>query len=179
MSQRSVIRDQVVAMLTGTTAAGANVFPSRVKPYSARNLPAIGVYLNGGGANHEDTSPRRYSRSETLVVEIVAGEMDNADDGRLDKLLDDIDDQVEAVLLADETLAGAVDDCALTGVDMTPTAVGEQVFGSCRVNFQVEYQTAAPSGEVDDFNTAHADWDVGPEPDGTLEAEDDINLQED
>lgn len=175
MHQRTVIRDKAKALLLGNTLAGDHVFRSRVKPYRRDHLPAIGVYFNGGQAGHEDSSPRIYVRREDLVVEIVAAEL--ADKG-VDELLDDLCEQVENVFLVDEELGGTVWDCELADTDLRPTREGDRVYGSARLTFRTTYPTVPLEGDADDFNELGVGWDVGPEPDGTPEAEDEINLQE-
>ncbi|MBI9079190.1 MAG: hypothetical protein JEY79_05560 [Pseudodesulfovibrio sp.] len=175
MHQRTVIRDKAKELLLDNTLAGIRVYRSRVKPYAAKKLPAIGVYLNGGPADHGGRSPRRYKREEDLVIEIVAAELVDTD---VDQFLDDLSEQVENIFLADETMSGTVWDCELTDTDLRPTKNGDRVFGSARLTFRVTYETVPTDPSADDFLEADVEWDEGPAPDGEMEAEDTIKLQE-
>ncbi len=175
MHQRTVIRDKAKALLLGKTLAGAHVYCSRVKPFSHRKLPAIGIYFNGGQADDGGRNPRRYVRTEDLVVEIVAAELA---DERVDELLDGLAEQVENIFLADETLDDTAWDCVLSDTDLRPTRAGDREFGSARIIFRVTYETVPPEGLSNDLDVVAADWDLGPVPDGQLEAQDQINLEE-
>lgn len=176
---RKQIRDAIVTALVGKTGAGERVYPSRVRPWREKLLPAMGVYLTSESADHEDSAPRAYRRRADIVVEIVAGA-----DERLDDLLDAEAQRVENALLPDPELGGLVADLEMTGTEIELDVQGDTVLGRCAVTFAATYWTEPPEPVLDDFETAGVDWDLAQPneetgqsaPDGTPEAEDIITM---
>lgn len=179
---RQLIREKVAALLLDATNAGKRVWPSRTRHFEARRLPAIGIYTLEDAATVADASPRRYDRTVTVVVEILA----TADD-ELDNVLDVLAAQVEAVLLADKTLGGVADDSAMgkTSIGFAAADEGEQPFACLAMEFEADYTTRpglVDAATLDAFKTAHFDWDLGsPDPDGpdgVIDAEDTATLEQ-
>lgn len=181
---RQLIREKVAALLKDKTNAGSRVWPSRVRHWNAHKFPAIGVYTPDENSDLADASPRRYDRTVTVLVECLA----TADEG-LDNAIDTLAAQVEAVLLADPTWGGVAGDPSSPG---TPTALmgtttgfdgeGENVTACLIMTWEADYVTRpldADPTTLDEFRTAHVDWDLAePEPDADPDAEDTITLEQ-
>lgn len=167
---RKQIRDAIVTALLTKTGAGTRVYPNRVRPWRAKNLPAIGVYTKSEEANHHDSAPRAYERRALVVVEIVA----DADD-HLDDVLDLQALLVETILLADPTMGGVADDLVLSDSSLDFLEKGDTLQGCCAITFEATYWTEQPEPTLDDFETANVEWDVAT-PDGQIEAVDTITM---
>lgn len=101
MHHRQLIRQTVVALLSGATAAGTRVFPSRARTLGRDELPALRVYTpaevgDGAVLLNGQTSGSRVQ----LNVEILAAARDGVED-----VIDDICEDAEAALDASESLA--------------------------------------------------------------------------
>lgn len=164
---RTAIRQKVAALLLNRTGAGKRVWPSRVRHFCAQRLPAIGVYTVEEDSPVDDVSPRVYKRTVTVLVEVLA----TADEG-LDDALDALASEIEAVLMADPTWGGVADDSSLEGTEIGFAAAdeGERPFAALIMRWGADYETRperADETTLDDFRTAHVDWDLGaPDPDG-------------
>lgn len=178
---RRIIREKVASLLAlGATAAGSRVWPSRGRPWLASKVPAIGVYTVEEESPTSDTSPRSYARTVTVLVELHLDAMDD----RLDDAMDDLAKQVEDILLADPTWGGVADDSALMSTTMGFDAKGEKERGMVLMVWEADYTTRpqeADPATLDDFVTAHVDWDLRPhDPDADADATDTVTLpQED
>lgn len=170
---RKLIRDQVVLALNGHTDAGLNVWASRVLPvWNGRNgleavMPSILIYTPSDRAEVFNESPREYRRSLQIAVQLhVLG----AD---VDDPLDAMAEQVEALLLEDETLGGTVSDLRLVDSEFVFSDEGEREMGAARLMFEATYYDEIDLRAEDTLAQIRAGWDLG-EPDGQFEAEDDI-----
>jgi len=170
---RTVIRKAVAALLAGKTAAGQNVYTSRVEAFGSRHLPAISIYTTDEDADTGDTSPRRYTRTPDVVVQAVF-EVDE----HLDDAMDAMSLQIEAVLLAEPTWGGVADDSVLVKSAMYLAENGRSEFGCLSLTFRAEYDTKPgllDEATLDDFATADVTYDLAPA-DGSIDAEDEIHL---
>lgn len=170
---RAVIRKAVAALLAGKTVAGPRVFTSRVKPFSSRHLPAIGVYTTDEDADPGDTSPRRYTRTPDVVVQCLF-EVDEA----LDDAMDAMALQLEAVLLPDPTWGGVAEDSVLVKSTMLFAEFGRAEYGCLELTFRAEYDSRPGllnEASLNDFATAEVTYDLA-KADGTPDAMDRISL---
>lgn len=102
MTARTQIRNAIVAALVADGSFSTRVYPGRRRSIPRASLPACCVYVEQeekelGGINQ----PYEFIRTLTIVLEIYSAET-NTDTAALDTLCLD----VEAALLADETLSG-------------------------------------------------------------------------
>ncbi len=174
---RKDIRDAVVAALTGQTAAGSKVYPTRVRPLAEGGLPCILVYAGSESVEIYQESPREYERLLTLSVEALA----KADDG-LDDVLDALALQIEHELMQDHTLGEICGDVVLKGAELTVAGEGDTLIGSCVLTYEIAYYTYAVADQeeptVSDLETIHAEWDQPDHAPGEKDAEDVIDFTE-
>ncbi len=165
MHPRAQIRAYVVALLKAANITADRVYPSRFKPFSCRDLPAIGVYALGDDPDHKDSSPRTYVREMSLVVEAVA----QVDD-KLDDELDALAEAIEDVMLIDPALGGLAWDTILGPTHLGLAESGSTQFGSARITFLVTHATTPPEPTLSDLETIAGQWDMAA-PDGVTEME--------
>lgn len=133
---RQDIRDAIVTMLSnGNTSAGTNVFSSRIKPITEANVPAINVQTFRENATLFNETKRIYRRILTVGIAVI----DRANND-LDDKLDQIADQVESIILKDETLGGVASDTKLSDTNMR-LELGDNTIGGVIISFDVEYYT--------------------------------------
>lgn len=158
LHQCKVIRDTVVALLVGKTAAESRVVASRKNAYKKNELPAISVYTLEETVDREsrNTAPRELTRD--LKVEI-AGWVFHAPDGSLvDDAMDALKLEIETVMYADPFLGGAAGDSLLEGTVWGLRNEGDVPMGLVVLTYSVTYRTLAPEApdidSLDDFITA-------------------------
>lgn len=160
MHPRQEIREKVVALLTGATDCGDNVFASRITPIRKNIRPAISVYTltEAVAESSKLTAPRELTRQLALAVEVVADATDEVDD-----ILDAIAEQIEGVIAQKDTLDNTVSDVILSGTTIEFFSEGDQPFGALQLRFDVTYYTMAPlvlDGDLDAFTEADVQFDV-------------------
>lgn len=109
---RKLIRQAVVALLTGATAAGARVYGTRVDPLK-KTLPAISVYTLTEEIDQDataGTAPRELVRN--VQLEIV-GFVAHTDAVSVDDAMDDLAEQIEAAMDVDPYLGVLAGDSML------------------------------------------------------------------
>lgn len=161
--QRKLIRDHAVSMLMGQTAAGSKVFANRVRPLISNGwldrLPAIVIYTLDESSEIFNAAPREYMRTVQLMVEIQARAEESLDD-----VLDAIADDVERILLRDDTLGGTVNDLRYAQTRMALREDGENLIGACLIQFDAEYLDERPDDEfnatLDDLNTVTTQYSL-------------------
>lgn len=112
--QRKLIRHAVVALLTGTTLAGARVYGTRVDPLK-RALPAISVYTLNDPVDESASSDREQMHELELEI---AGWVAHTDAVPADDAMDDLAEQIEALMLADPYLGRTAGEVRLAGTTM-------------------------------------------------------------
>lgn len=168
---RKQIRSAVTTRLRdAATAAADRVFPTRAISLDLPGLPALAVYTARESISLFGEAPREYKRQLEVVVECFCTADQASDDA-----VDDLATQVEAAMAGFEY---AEDKRALlTGVEgPIVDAEGAQPIGSVRLTYTVDYYTTPDVPAEEDFTSAALSWDLGPEPDAAIEAEDTINL---
>ena len=179
---RKEIRHITVELLLGNTAAGNNVFASRIIPNKLESLPVINVYTNNELADTSSEAPLSHKRTMDLVCEIITANAVN--DGFATDQADEIAEQVENIIFKQEAdknskLGCIVDGITLGGVTFEYESNGEASVNSCRISFNVAYNKIAVTEEADnttDLDRMGIDWDVGTASDPDPEAQDLIEL---
>lgn len=132
----------VVAALEGQTLAGARVHHGRAEPDSVATPrgPFLLVYARSEESRTVsfDDDADRQQRALTLAIEAVATSA--SDD---DATLDQLSLEIERAMVADVTLGGLAVSVELARTDLNARADGESRTGRARLEFTVEYHTAA------------------------------------
>lgn len=181
--QRKLIRQATVALLkAANTAAGARVQGTRVEPSRSRDLPAISVYTLGDETDmeiSEQSAPRELTRDLNLeIVAIVA----HADSYPADDAMDDIAEQIEAVMDQNRYLSGTAAESILTGTVMEVAEAdgkSDPLVGFVALTYKVKFRTDAtlPDAKPADFTDINATTTIqGGVPD-TAPAVDNFNPQ--
>jgi hypothetical protein len=144
MHQRKVIRDAVVAALTGTTDAGARVKATRVEPNRAAGLPALAIYTPTDETSEDsiETAPRELLSHVTLkvtgwVLDTAALPADDA--------MDALAEQVEAAMDVDRYFGGACGGKRGSVRISTETGVlddGDPLVGVVTITYQADYYSS-------------------------------------
>lgn len=184
--QRKLIRHKVTEILKAAqTDCGEKWHPSRARGLWPNELPAGMVYtLDEEVTGAKETAPRELKRSVSLSIEFARkGESEQGapelfGGATLDDQMDDLAEQIEQALFADDTLGGLAADCYLTRTMFGIEIDGEEVSMTGRMTFTVEYYTYAPAfAYLDDFVTARQEYDIAAEEtDGTVDAADTTTL---
>jgi len=103
--RRQTIREAVVAAITGLTVTEGRVYTGRVYPSGADNLPGLNV-TTPNDQREEDFPANRAAQVRVLTV-LIEARVKPADGVAipLDQI-DDIEEDVQAALMADPTLGG-------------------------------------------------------------------------
>jgi len=174
VAERALIRQNLVALLLGQTAAGQRVSSSRARAVWRQGLPAILVYsLREEWAEHAQ-SPRIYRVATTVALELFVEETAT---GPADDQLDALGAEVLAVLFRYPSLG--LDDCELRPATYDADfGSGKKRIGAGRITCEVVHYVEAPEGDpalVGDFLTAHFEHRLQPD-DGQVDAVDDVTL---
>lgn len=140
---RQQLRAAATAALTNQTAAGARVFPSRVYPLAAADLPALLIYTTVEASEEGSIdSPRRLIRTTQLHVRIRAKAAVGVDD-----VLDAIAVDVEKRMASDPSFGGLAKNSILTGSTAAFTGQGDDEVGELTLDYAVELHTAEDDPE--------------------------------
>lgn len=136
---RKIIRDAVVSRLTGLSATGARVYPTRTYPVDVDSLPALCVYTLSEESSVDSLGTNRgLSRRLDLIVEAVARV-----NATLDDTLDAIALEIETAIAADPTLGGLAKDCTLASTRIAVRGEAEKETGAAVLTYSVTYRTPA------------------------------------
>lgn len=175
--QRKLIRDAVVAQLTGKTDAELRVYPTRELPLKVAELPAVCIYTLEETVSPESrsSSPRRLTRSLQLGVEIIVRATEAVDDA-----LDALSLQVEVAIDADPRFGDTCIDSILSSVQIGIDNEGNRPTGRCLMSYAVEYETEAPAAAdqpaLPDFERAHVETNLSGDQAAADRAVDDIAI---
>lgn len=139
---RQKIREAVATALGAIS--GVTVYRSRVYPIVA--TPVISVFGNDEESSSENEtmpSPRRYSRTMALNIEISVEAVSNYDD-----LADDFAAQVEAIIEADITLAGTATECTLRRTTERSSGNSDKPVAIVTLTYEVWYRTSGTDPET-------------------------------
>lgn len=182
---RKLIRKKIAEILKGKTDAGDSVFPNASIPPSHKELPVILIYPRSESASEYAIAPRELERDLDLTIEIIAtGPEVNEElvtpgkNKTLEDILDDIAEQVECEMSADDSLGGTADDSRLQNTELEYDATGGSPIGSCRLTYGVTYFTMSPrdtskQNVTDTFKSSKVEYNIG-EDENTREAEDTV-----
>ena len=137
--QRSTIRDAAVAAVGGLATTGTNVFASRIRPLTTSELPCLCVYVREDESEEDEASmsadspPRILMRRAELHVE---GYVRGSDDDTLD----DIAEEVETVLFADDALLAEVSDLRQGSQTLRLEGEGDNPIGVIDMTFFAFYR---------------------------------------
>lgn len=135
MTPRKLIRQAVATALTGATAAGTRVVPSRV--YNKSRLPALAVYTPTDRREADAESMDSDARECTVLVEIRADA-----NSELENTLDDISAEIMTALMSDRTLGGACDLLQFDEYESDISDEGEKPRGVGLLAFSAYYRVA-------------------------------------
>lgn len=177
--QRKLVRQAVVALLTNATSAGARVFDTRRAPHKRSLLPAIVVYtLREPDVVESGEAPRELER---VVRAEIAGYVADTEAVPLGDAMDDLAEQIEAVMDANRYLGGAAAESVLESTEMmvpTEDDRSDPPVGIVVLTYAVTYRTEPTVGPLDDFITVHTDHEVVSAVTDTPPASDRFTVQE-
>lgn len=134
---RQTIRESVATLLG---SIDATIHRTRAYPMTA--LPAISVQINNERTIHENRGPLnaapRYTREADLIIEVAHEAKSSVDDA-----VDDLVAQVEAIIGADVTLGGSVEESILTRTTFTVNGEGDIPYMMGALTYRVWYRTTA------------------------------------
>jgi hypothetical protein len=180
--QRKQIRDAVIARLKTDLASdvGTRVFGNRFRTLFPQELPAILVYTSDPETVEIAVeAPREYKRTPHIAIEVVV----RADDS-LDDALDAFAEKIEQSIFKDETFGGLCADTLLGETAMDLLSEGDKPIGGMKITLDMPYYQRLPAdagSALDDLDTVNVKTDLsnnGAAPDGTIEAEDTIDVSE-
>lgn len=159
---RKLIRQAVVAQLVAaSTAAASRVESTQMIPHRRAGETALGVYTPSETVDMEDrTAPREEARETQLIIEgIVVGASSSA----VADSLDDLAEQVEAALAADDTFGGKAEESYLVSTDLEVMEDGAKTIGLVRLTYAARYHQFSPLQvqAPDAFLTADVKTDLG------------------
>jgi len=145
MHQRRIIREAIKAILQADARVtnivpAASIFTNLNKPLPVGKLPAIVIYMEREDSDHEETAPRENRRRVSTMIELSATSKTQG----TDDFLDDLAEEVEQVIMEDETLAGTADDTWIVATDFNSDLESRTEKGTLVIVFMIEYYTGAP-----------------------------------
>lgn len=183
LGTRTGIRKVITARLMSQTTAQGRIHASRYKPLDGDGLadsgPVILVYTGEERVDRENPVSQAPLIQRTYIavaVEILASPyLPDIDDA-----FDAIEMAVKQIVLSDETQGGyAVETEFVSATPFRSPAESEYPVASLRLEFECEAHVYAFDQVSGLFSSAHVQWDVGPSPDGQIEAEDDLEFEHD
>jgi hypothetical protein len=152
-ARRQIVLAAVAALKGAVTGVAGRVFDGRSEPIHTTQKPYLLVYgrqeesrdiaaLDDDG-DGDGSGGRRLQRALTLAIDGV-----DKSDADTDAELDALALAVEQALAADPTLGGVARDVVLARTDLNARAEGETRTGRVRLEFDVEYHTAARRPDI-------------------------------
>lgn len=132
--KRQQIREAIKNMLLNNTDAGANVYSNRVSAFWKSELPSISIFMRDEALTPRDMANKNYIRKSNVLIEIHA----EANEG-LDDTLDEINEQVEAILLADTGLINTVQGLVFTDLEFEVANDASTNIGVLTLTLQITY----------------------------------------
>ena len=158
---RKQIRKAMVKILLGRTLARENVFANRSLVNPSEGLPGINLYFTSEALDEHSSAPRKMKRTLNCDIEVI---VDGKTDDEVSDRLDDLLEQIERCLSADDTLRGTASDCILQSIDIESSAEGERPIGSAKMVWSVKYYDDFPRDARDQglvpFDGYDAEWKV-------------------
>lgn len=159
--QRTKFAKELIKQFKTIHEVNNRVFLNRTTPIQNDSLPSIEVFYVDEDHEKHANSPVEWMRTMNFIVEIKA---DGHNDIDLTENLDDVSDQVEQILIAqDESdcpLKGA-DQIQWSGVTFEFDGNGEKPIGSAKLTIGVEYNTKRKEEpRLDDLKKVNAEWNI-------------------
>lgn len=185
MHARTILREAVVAKLRDATGAGPRVFDSREYPPQPEECPMIIVRTPRDDVSIEFQAPRKYGVECTVQIEIYAMPIKSGTPAvtlSAARVLDDLIEQVEALLDSDRYLRAPNGDLAAaegkeTQVETDFTAESRSTLAGARVTWVYHYarrEASQPLGGVVDLLITEVAYNVAGGNNTTPEAVDEI-----
>jgi hypothetical protein len=180
--KRQEIREKFRDTLKGAskTAAGENVFTSRIISYFPSKLPSISIYTVSESSEKNDEAPRKLRRELQISIEIVHQLVDDVDDA-LDAIAEDVEKLIRIEFFITDPFFSLeyLQDQVLTGTDFSIRDDGDNEVGSLVLKYTALYFSDEPEagdeGTLDDFAQANVDWEQPPA-DVDTDAQDQIDF---
>ena len=140
---RKLIRQAVVAQLiAANTAAESRVESTQMVPHRRTVETALGVYTPSETVDTETrTAPREEHRETQLIIEgVVVGTSSSA----VADALDDLAEEVETALAADDTLGSTAEESYLVSTDLEVLEDGAKTVGLLRLTYTARYHQFSP-----------------------------------
>jgi hypothetical protein len=136
LHMRARLRQAVALQLKNQTTAAANVFPARVRPTTASQLPCLLVFT-------EDETAERYTGGTTVrrVDLVIRGRVATVGDPPQDTL-DALALEIEQAIAGDESLGGLAFDLQLVRTHSGASAQSDRQAGDIDLTYAVEIHTA-------------------------------------
>jgi len=152
---RIAIRRWVKQLLKVNTDMGGRWYMTRPDPVWLEELPVGLIYLTDETADHQNTNPRNYLRSCSIVTEIIH-RMDSERENALDDWLDSRAYEVECAMLADRFLGqkGIIEDVILLRTQPVRIEIegADSDISSLRIFWEIKYRTGFSTNEkLDEF----------------------------
>ena len=138
MNQRLLIKNKIKELLLGKTIADQNVIVRNPFLVSPDQFPLILIYSDEETKEIFNVSPKTYKRKLMLSVELIIG---RSKDKNIDDELDYFEQEVENILLFEETLGDLVSDFYITNSIKAFSNEAEGMFGMVKMEFVAEYHT--------------------------------------
>jgi len=184
----AAIRHRAVELLRHESSAAERIYPSRAIPLTAEDLvpndptdttrgPVICVYTRDSRRTREvSTAPRVLEVTVELVVELYVASLEEP---LVEDQLDMLVRVVRTIIGRDVTMAGVATDVLWDRTRSDLSAENDRLVGLAEVVHQVTYHLEVGYAAEDDLAELYAQWDLGPVPDGQIEAEDTIEMEVD
>jgi len=177
---RKVIRNKVKDLLKVNTDLGGRVFCSRPDPIWLNETPCCLIYFTDEPAT-TDTNPKLYTRSLSLVTEVLQRE-DTERENSVDDFLDSRAFEIEMVFGDDQHIGlyPIVENNFLRRTQpLDIDGQGEKDAASIRLYWDIIYKTDSFSLQsLDEFLRFQAEYEAGVIEDVKAEAEDDVTIRE-
>ncbi len=190
---RTIIRNAVVALLVGQTAAGTAVRASRKNPWRASDIPtgAILVYTEDDSIKEDSTinAPVRYERTIDLVLALAVEVKEDATTAA-DDAVDALARQIEILLLnndalgldtnADAQAIGLIPSwCIPVGTATDLFEDGRMPIASASLKYRVKVYDQMLDANVtplDDLKTIDVKYDLGDAQESDVVTEDNVTV---
>jgi hypothetical protein len=144
---RITIRKQIKALLKLYVDINERVFDCRPNPFLLEQLPCVAFYLSEEPGNHNDTSPRVYTKECAFIIEILQAEPASlADAEAIGDFLDARSVEVEYALLHDIALelgegGNFIEDVVLvSGTSVKQVYEGVTNISAYKMLFNIKYK---------------------------------------
>lgn len=182
--QRIAIRNEIVRLLRDAgTIAGQNVFNDQPSKMWEEDAPAVYVWTRREQVQVASDTPREYQRDLEVIIEAHTKRTIGA---RAADLVDVLLSQAEFVMEKNRLWPTLADlfcvqpsTSGLEDVDLDLSSETSRVQGGGALSYSLQYFTGyVPSeAELSAFRRAQVNWDLGPNPDGIIEAQDALVFQ--